>query len=219
MSPAIKGTDPKAWLQELKSNRRLWVGLVAIPVLVYLLWPSAPASRPVRAAARSATPVLDDRQSRELQKLPDLTGLNRAGELPGEARMYRDLFLFEGPPPPPPPPPPPAPPPPPPTPEQLAAEALRQDKARENASRPQNLRYLGFLGNASAGRLGAFMKGEDPVTIRQGDLANPHWRLTRLTPTAAEFQNVKYAELRHKLDATDAGGAGGRPGFAPANEF
>ena len=211
MTPAIKGTDPKAWLQELKSNRRLWAGLAAIPVLVYLLWPSAPQGRPVRgAAARGATPVADDRQIKELQKLPDLTRLNQAGELPSEDRMYRDLFLFEGPPPPPPPPPP--------TPEQLAAEALRQDKARENASRPQDLRYLGYLGTRKAGELGAFMHGEDPVTIKRGDLANPHWRLVRLGPYSAEFQNVKYPDLRQKLDAVDASGAG-RPGFAPANEF
>jgi len=98
-------------------------------------------------------------------------------------------------------------------------EALRQARAQENASRPQDLRYLGYLGSPTAGRLGAFMKGEEPVTIKQGDLANPHWRLVKLTDIAAEFQNLKYADLKHKLDAVDLGGPGGRPGQAPSNTF
>jgi len=219
MSPAIKGTEPKAWLQEIKANRRLQVGLVCIPVLAYLLWPSSTPARPGQGAgrARGGSLVLDERQARELAKLPDLSTLGQAGQLPTEARMYRDLFTFEGPPPPPPPPAPP--PPPPPTPEQIAAEQLRQGRAAENATRPQDLRYLGYLGSATAGRLGAFMRGEDPVTIKQGDLANPHWRLVKLSDLAAEFQNLKYSDIRTKLDAVDASGTGGRVGQAPVNEF
>jgi hypothetical protein len=81
------------------------------------------------------------------------------------------------------------------------------------------MRYLGYLGTASTGRLGAFMRGEDPVTIKQGDLANPHWRLVKLTDLAAEFQNQKYPDLRHKLDAVDSAGQAGRTIQAPSNEF
>jgi hypothetical protein len=102
MSPAVKGVEPKGWLQEIKSSRRIQVALVCLPVLIYLLWPSAPAAGPVRTGAtRAASQALDDRQVRELAKLPDLSKLDQAGELPHEDRMYRDLFLFEGPPPPP----------------------------------------------------------------------------------------------------------------------
>jgi hypothetical protein len=89
----------------------------------------------------------------------------------------------------------------------------------ENSSRPQDMRYLGYLGSPTAGRLGAFMKGEDPVTIKQGDLANPHWRLVKLTDLAAEFQNLKYSDLKHKLDAVDIHGQSGRPSQAPTNDF
>ncbi len=96
---------------------------------------------------------------------------------------------------------------------------MRQARAQETATRPQDLRYLGFLGTARAGQLGAFMRGEDPVTIKLGDLANPHWRLVKLTDYSAEFQNLKFADLRQKIDAVDSSGAGGRPGQAPANEF
>lgn len=220
MSPALKGADPNAWLQELKGNRRLQVGLVCVAVLVWLLWPASSPVRPARSAAgaRPGAQVLDERQRGELQKLPDLSRLDKAGELPADDHMYRDLFLFEGPPPPPPPAPPP-PPPPPPTPEQIAAEQLRQARAAENATRPQGMRYLGYLGTASAGRLGAFMRGDDPVTIKQGDLANPHWRLVKLSDLAAEFQNLKYPDLRHKLDAVDSSGQAGRTIQAPSNEF
>ena len=34
MSVAFKGIEPKTWLQELKGNRRLQVGLALIPVLL-----------------------------------------------------------------------------------------------------------------------------------------------------------------------------------------
>jgi len=220
MSPAVKGAEPKAWMQELKSNRRLQVALASLPVLLWLLWPAAPKAVARNAgAARAASQALDDRQVRELAKLPDLSKLDKAGELPHEDRMYRDLFLFEGPPPPPPPPAPPPPPPPPPTQAQLDAEALRLARAQENNSRPQDLRYLGYLASPTAGRLGAFMKGEEPVTIKQGALANPHWRLVKLTDIAAEFQNLKYADLKHKLDAVDLQGQGGRNSQAPHNDF
>jgi len=220
MSPVVKGVEPKAWLQEIKTNRRLQVGLACVPVLIWLLWPGSPQASGRRpASTRAASLALDDRQARELEKLPDLSRLDLAGEMPKDDRMYRDPFQFEGPPPPPPKPGPPPPPPPPPTPEQLAAEALRRARDAENASRPQDLRYLGYLGTASSGRLGAFMRGEDPVTLKQGDLANPHWRLVKLTDISAEFQNVKYADLRHRLDAVELQGAGGRLNQAPSNDF
>jgi type IV secretory pathway VirB10-like protein len=197
------------------------VALGSLPLLVWMLWPASPKAGAAKSAStRAASQALDERQVRELAKLPDLSKLDKAGELPHEDRMYWDLFLFEGPPPPPPAhPPAPPPPPPPPTKEQLEAEQLRQDRAQETATRPQNLRYLGYLGSVTAGRLGAFMKGEDPVTIKQGDLANPHWRLVKLTDIAAEFQNLKYADLKHKLDAVDVSGQGGRAGQAHSNEF
>ena len=209
MSPVHKGAEPKSWIQEIKSNRRLQVGLGSVPVLLWLLWPSSPSPARRPPSTARASQALDDRQARELQKLPNLAKLDRAGELPKEDRMYRDLFLFDGPPPPPPP-----------TAEQLAAEALRLSRAQESGSRPQDLRYLGFLGTPSAGRLGAFMRGEEPVTLKPGELANPHWRLLKLTDVSAEFQNVKYADLRHKIDAVDLqGGAGGGRTQAPSNEY
>ena len=219
MSPVIKGAEPRAWVQEIKSNRRLQVALGCIPVLLWLLWPASTGAPRKRASTARASQALDDRQTRELQKLPSLAKLDRAGELPKEDRMYRDLFLFEGPPPPPPPPPPPQKPPPPPTPEQLAAQALAQSKAMENGSRPADLRYLGYLGTIASGKLGAFMRGEEPVTLKPGDLANPHWRLIKLTDVSAEFQNLKYSDLRHKIDAVDLQGSGGGRTQAPSNEF
>ena len=214
MSVTVKGTDPKAMLQDLKGNRRLQVALGLLVVMIWYLWPSAPTPRAV--AGRRANTPLGDRQSRELQKLPDLAKLDRAGELPSESRMFRDLFLFDGPPPPPPPPVKPPPPPPPPTPEQIAAQKLAADRARETASKPTSLRYLGYLGTKGSGRLGAFMKGEEPVTLKPGDLFNPQWRLEKLTDIAAEFQNVKFADIKHKIEAVETRGPGGR---GPVNEF
>ena len=214
MSVTVKGTDPKAMLQDLKGNRRLQVALGLLVVMIWYLWPSAPTPRAV--AGRRANAPLGDRQTRELQKLPDLAKLDKAGELPSEARMFRDLFLFDGPPPPPPPPVKPPPPPPPPTPEQIAAQKLAADRARETASKPTNLRYLGYLGSKASGRLGAFMKGEDPVTLKPGELVNPQWRLVAVSDVAAEFQNVKFADIKHKIEAVETRGPAGH---GPVNEF
>jgi type IV secretory pathway VirB10-like protein len=212
----VKGADLKGVLQDLKSNRRVQVALVALGLMVWYGWPaSGPAPGPRRAAAPGSPVVLGDRQSRELARLPDLAKLDKAGELPNEARLLRDLFQFEGAPPPPPPAPPPPPPPPPPTEEELAARRLAQERARESASRPA-LKYLGYLGTGRAGRLGAFLKGEESITVRQGDLAQPGWRLVQLTGTTADFQNLRFPDLKHRIEAVEP-----RPTNAgtPANEF
>ena len=211
-----RNLEPRAWLQELRTSRKLQGSLAGLALLIWLLWPSSPQAVPARGGPRQAPAPLDPHQVQDLTKLPELANLNKAGELPGDAHLYRDLFLFEGPPPPPPPPLPPPPPPPPPTPEQQAAESLRRNREQENASRPQGLRYLGYLGTASSGRLGAFMKGADPVSIRGGDLANPQWRLIKLTDTSAEFQNLAFPDLRHRIDVIEA--QAGRSA-APANQF
>jgi len=215
MSPAIKNVEPKAWLQELKTSRKLQGALVGLVFLLWLLWPTA-AKPVVRGQATGAAP-LGDRQSSELRKLPDLSRLDKAGELPHEDRMYRDLFTFDTPPPPPPKALPPPPPPLPPTPEQLAAELARRARDQEANSKPADLRYLGYLGTKAAGRLGAFMKGDEPVTIKMGELANPKWRLVKLTEASAEFQNLKYPDLKHRIDAVET--QSGRPGGGATNEF
>ena len=218
MSVTLKNVEPKAWLQELKTNRKLQGALALLAVMLWALWPDTgkPAPRP---GARAGIIPLGDRQAQEIKKLPDLARLNKAGEIPGDDHLYRDVFLFEGPPPPPPPPPPklpPPPPPPPPTPEQLAAQALEKARALENASRPKELRYLGYMGSAKLGLFGAFMKGEEPVSVKQGELFNPGWRLVKLTDHSAEFQNVKFQDLRQKVEAADTQHGGGT---APANQF
>lgn len=212
MKTSIKGADPGSMLRDLKTNRRLQAALVALALMIWYLWPSSAA--PVKTPRRAPAP-LGDRQTRELRKLPDLDRLAKAGELPTEDRMLRDIFLFEGPPPPPRPPRP-GPPPPPPAPEETAARELAAERARQAASRPQDLRYLGYLGTARSGRLGAFMKGEEPLNLRPGDLVNPQWRLVKVSDLSAEFQNVTFADLRHRIDAVEARIA---PGRAPSNEF
>ncbi|WP_243285913.1 hypothetical protein [Geothrix terrae] len=115
--------------------------------------------------------------------------------------------------PPPPKPVKPPPPPPPPTPEELERQRLAQEKAAEFAGRPQNLRYLGFFKGNPAGVVGAFMKGEEPVTLVQGTLVGDRWKLVSILDTRAEFQNTKYPDLRMVLEARDASGG------APVNQF
>jgi len=215
-----KPFEGREWLEELKTNRRTQAGLtafgLALAFMAYMLWPEAPRHRPAKTLT-AITTAGDDRSLQALDKLPDLAKLGQAGELPNEDRMFRDLILFDGPPPPPPPQPPPPPPPPPPSAEQLQAMALQKAKDAEFASRPQGLRYLGYLERKSVGRIGAFMKGEEPVPVKLGDTLGGQWKLIVMTENYAEFQNLKYSELRHRIEAVDA--AGGPRGAGATNEF
>ena len=214
-APAPTGAfDFRAMTQELRGNRRTQAALAAlILVLGYTLYslfaPDAPRGH--RAAVK-ATAGLDPRQIQILRRLPDLASLDKAGELPPNAKVQRDLFLFEAPPPPvakvkPPPPPPP------PTPEELERQRLAQEKAAEYAGRPQDIRYLGFFKGSPAGLVGAFMKGEEPMTLIQGTILKDRWKLVSVLDTRAEFQNTKYPDLRLVLEAREASGG------APVNQF
>lgn len=214
---APQNMDFRAWMQELKSNRRTQAALIVfIGGLTFAFWPDSPKPKRTAGGARVANVTSDDRQTQSLRRLPDLAKLDKAGELPKEKEMARDLFLFDGPPPPPPPPTPPPPPPPPPTEAEQAARRLQAQKDAELAAKPSNLRYLGFLGSDASGRIAAFVKAEEPLTMKVGDLANPQWRLVAISDLRAEFENLKYPELRHRIEATDTGGSGTRGG---SNDF
>ena len=210
MSAPSGGIDFKAMGQELRTNRRTQAALVGFALILgymaYSLFGSdAPKGRRPNTATASAS--LDARQLQGLRRLPDLAALDKAGELPPAAKIQRDLFMFEAPAPPPPPvkvvaPPPP----PPPTPEQIAAQQLAQAKAAEFATRPQDLRYLGYFKGDPSGTIGAFMKGEEPVTLVQGSLTKDRWKLVTVLDTRAEFQNTKYPDMRLVLEVREASG-------------
>jgi len=217
MSALSTSFDFRAMRQELRSNPKTQIALAAFAlILIYMLYsmlsPDSPQARKV-AAARSAA-NLDPRQLQGLRRLPDLAALGKAGELPPATKAQRDLFMFEAPAPPPPPvkvvvPPPP----PPPSAEELERQRLAQEKAAEFAGRPQDLRYLGFFKGSPSGTVGAFMKGEEPVTLTQGTLLKDRWKLVTVLDTRAEFQNTKYPDLRLVLEVREASGSG------PVNQF
>jgi hypothetical protein len=89
----------------------------------------------------------------------------------------------------------------------LEQARLAQEKNAEFASRPQDLRYLGYLKGRPSGLIGAFMKGEEPVTLVQGTVLNQRWKLMSVLETRAEFQNTKYPDLRLVLEVREASGA------------
>lgn len=213
---ASRRLDFQAMTQELRTNRRTQVALAAfVLVLGFMLYtvfgPDTPKGR--RATAAGNTPNLDPRQLQGLRHLPDLAALDKAGELPPGAKVQRDLFMFEA---------PPAPPvkvvappvPPPPSAEEVERQRLAQEKAAEYSGRPQDLRYLGFFKGSPSGTVGAFMKGEEPVTLIQGTLLKERWKLVSILDTKAEFQNTKYPDLRMVLEAREASG-----GATPVNQF
>jgi len=215
MSPSARGFDFQAMLQELRTNHRTQAALGAfVLILGYALYtffaPDAPRTRQATVAGTSAN--LDPRQLQGLRRLPDLAALDKAGELPPSPKVLRDLFMFEAPPAPvvkvkPPPPPPP------PTAEELAQQRLAQEKAAEFSGRPQDLRYLGFFKGTPSGTVGAFMKGEEPVTLVQGTVLKERWKLITILDTRAEFQNTKYPDMRLVLEAREASGG------AAVNQF
>lgn len=216
MSPSTRGFDFKSMRQELRANRKTQFALAAFALILgYALYsffaPDAPKARRSTLAGTGAS--LDPRQLQGLRRLPDLAALDKAGELPPSPKVQRDLFMFEAPPPPsmakvklPPPIPPP-------TPEELERQRLAQEKAAEFSGRPQDLRYLGFFKGSPSGTVGAFMKGEEPITLIQGTILKERWKLMSILDTRAEFQNTKYPDLRMVLEAREASGG------APVNQF
>lgn len=201
--------DLKALLQELKTNRRTQAALGAFLLVVgWMAWTLASDDAPKRKAAPAASAggSLDPRQVQSLKRLPDLAALDKAGELPPIPKLVRDLFVFDRPKPPPPPVRPP-PPPPPPTAEELEQQRIAADKQSELALVNQGLRYLGFFQGSPSGTVGAFMKGEEPVTLTVGQAYGSDWKLVSVTDVAAQFQNTKYADLTATLNASDSGAA------------
>jgi hypothetical protein len=217
MSAPSTTFDFQAMRQELRSNPKTQIALAAFAlVLIYAAYsffsPDASAGRKAVAAKTGAN--LDPRQLQSLRRLPDLAALGKAGELPPATKVQRDLFMFEAPLPPPPPVKVVVPPPlPPPTPEELERQRLAQQKAAEFAGRPQDLRYLGFFKGSPSGTVGAFMKGEEPITLVQGALLKDRWKLVTVLDTRAEFQNTKYPDLRVVLEVREASGT------PPVNQF
>jgi len=216
MSQASTTFDFQAMRQELRANPKTQIALAAFAlILIYALYvlfsSDAPKGRPNPNLAKSGS-GLDPRQLQGLRRLPDLAALGEAGELPPKTRVQRDLFMFDAPPPPPKPVKP-APPPPPPSPEELATRRKAEEKSAEFAGRPQDLRYLGFFKGSPSGTVGAFMKGEEPVTLTQGTLLKERWKLVTILDTRAEFQNTKYPDLRLVLEVREASGT------ATVNQF
>lgn len=217
MSAGTSNFDLQAMRQELRSNPKTQIalaafGLVMIYALYTLLFADAPKGGRKAAATRTLGSNLDPRQLQGLRRLPDLAALGKAGELPPAAKIQRDLFMFEAPPPPPPPQKPP-PPPPQPTEAELEAKRKQEEEAREYASRPQDLRYLGYFKGAPSGAVGAFMKGEEPVTLTSGTVLKERWKLVSILDTKAEFQNTKYPKMRLVLEVRETSGGG------PVNQF
>lgn len=215
MNAPARAFDFRAMVQELRGNRKTQAALAGFAlVLVYAAYTlfGSDAPRVRRSETARAGSSLDPRQLQGLRRLPDLAALDRAGELPADPKVRRDLFMFEAPPPPAKPVKPP-PPPPPPTPEELEQQRVAREKAAEYATRPQDLRYLGYFKGSPSGTVGAFMKGEEPVTLLQGALLAGRWKLVTILDTRAEFQNTKYPDLRMALEAREASGG------APVNQF
>jgi len=216
MSASSSTFDFQAMRQELRANPKTQIALAAFAlVMLYALYtflsPDSPKGGRKAAASRTGA-NLDPRQLQGLRRLPDLAALGKAGELPPTAKVQRDLFMFEAPPPPPvkvkPPPPPPEP-----TAAEIEAKRKAEEEAREFAGRPQDLRYLGFFKGAPSGAVGAFMKGEEPVTLTSGTVLKERWKLVSILDTKAEFQNTKYPKMRLVLEVREASGG------APVNQF
>ncbi len=173
---------------------RRMLRLAAIPafgVLGFFLFRSAPTTR----RASTAQPSQAGSWPLALQGLPRLQNLQRAGELPTDGGMRRDLFLFED--------ARTAPVSKPHVPAPASDEPLPApdpDRILALASAPRGLRYLGFLRGAPAGLLAAFMAGEEPLTLPPGADRNG-WRLVAVAEEAATFRNQRFPDLTFTLHA------------------
>jgi hypothetical protein len=71
------------------------------------------------------------------------------------------------------------------------------------------------MGRPSTGRIGSFQKGDEILSLRLGDLANPTWKLTALTESYAEFESVKFPDIHFRTEARDNQG----PAASTTNQF
>jgi len=207
------GSAVRDFAQELRTNRKTQVSaaifVAALAWMAWMLWPEShhvPARGPSASGLTALLPEGSDPQLAALRKLPDLARLDRAGELPKDPAMARDMFLFDTPQ------RTPAvfevfvPPPPPPSASEIEAKRLADERRAEEATRPSGVRYLGYLATKKRGQLGAFMKGEEPLTLPIGDLSFKGWKLVKLDENSAEFQNLKFPDMRHKIQPSDGAG-------------
>jgi len=214
MSTSQSSGKINIWLQELKSNRKtqmaLGIFLLVMGYLGYELFASNTKKTTSNKKRANTTrnivgQPLEDAQAAALQKLPNLAGLQKAGELPSENRMFRDLFGFDLPPPPPPPPPKPQPPPPPPPPKppptaaEIAAAELKAAMDREVRTQPSAYKFIAILQGYNGPRRGAFQKGDDIDFFAVGDELAPNWKLTAFSEDEALFQNTKFQELKYSI--------------------
>lgn len=179
---------------EGKQDWRLPAAALALAAtLAWLAWPSSRPSTRDRHGSVEAMPMLNG-----LHALPELRRLQSAGALPAEAGMKRDLFLFEGPE----------------SPRKVlpatqpvlsveAPDAALLAREAEFATAPKALRYLGFLRGTPAGLIGAFMRGDEPVTLQPGS-EQGGWRLLEVGEGAAVFQSIRIPDLRFTLLAKEA---------------
>lgn len=221
MTSPKSAVDLQAMWAELKANRQTQVALLAfLGILTWMLWPEAPKTRRAASGSGTGNAYVDPKALASLRQLPDLAALDQAGEIPAIPKLLRDPFLFEAPrPTPPPPKPQKVEPPPPKSQPQIEAEALEQAKREENNTRPQDLRYLGYLKGTPAGQIGAFMKGEEAQTLTLGTQVKDRWKLVELTDRKAVFLNTRFGDLRFELVTRDSTG-GNAPGAGTVtNEY
>ncbi|MDR1841903.1 MAG: hypothetical protein LBQ86_08295 [Holophagales bacterium] len=225
-APQSNGNKTRAWLQELKSNRKTQAALAMFVLVVgylgYELFApkgSGSSNKRVNAPRNVIGQPLEVTQTAALQKLPNLAGLHKAGELPSESRMFRDLFLFDSPPPPPkavaPQPKVEAPPKPPPTPEELAAAARQAAIDREVRAQPSDYKFIAIVHGRTSPVQGVFQKGDDIHFFKIGDEITPNWQLAAIKDKEeAQFQNTKFQELKFTIKA-QLGASGQTSGQQP----
>jgi len=180
----------------LKGKQDWRLPTAALALAASLAWLAWPLSRPTILGRHGSVEAMPMFQG--LQALPELQRLQSAGALPAEAGMKRDLFLFEGPQPP-----------------RSALPAILPTlsveppdatvlaRDAELATAPKALRYLGFLRGTPAGLIGAFMRGDEPVTLQPGS-EQAGWRLLEVGESAAVFQSLRFPDLRFTLLAKEA---------------
>ncbi len=183
------------FLRELaKDGRTQTAALVLAGLAAWVAWPSQHPVRRIPGSGSPSSPASAD--VARFAALPGLQRLQRAGELPDEPSMKRDLFLFDE--------PGAAVPETRPTvgaePLPATVDANEVERRQVLATAPATLRYLGFLRGRPAGLIGAFMRGEEPETLLPGTVL-AGWRLMQVGESAAIFQSVRFPDLRFTLQA------------------
>lgn len=192
-------------LKRIKNNKKIKITIFCLPIIIWYAWFILnQENNNDKFKTNNCKQILSNDQLGRLKMLPDLSRLIKKDSNYINSNIKRNIFSFDKekvsssiqsniqqvpvvml------------------TKQQLEIEEIEKLRNQERNTWPMNLRYLGHFGKPSFSKLGAFVYGENAITLKKGEILNSHWQLIEFDKTTAIFQNVKFQDIRYLIEAKD----------------